>query len=57
MIFTVEMVIEVHERIIATTGGLEGIKDIAILDFVIDSIIQPTKDKRITCFQYCHIKE
>ena len=29
MIFTVEVIIEVHKRIIATSGGRDGIKDIA----------------------------
>ncbi len=29
MIFTVELIIEVHERIIATKGGTKGFKDIA----------------------------
>jgi len=47
MIFTVELVIEVHERIIATTGGLKGIKDIALLDSAINSIYQTFDSKEL----------
>ena len=31
MIFTAEIIIEVHKRIIATSGGKDGIKDFALL--------------------------
>lgn len=45
MIFSVEIVIEVHQRIIATSGGKEGIKDIALLDSAISSIYQTYDSK------------
>jgi hypothetical protein len=32
MIFTVELIIEVHKRIIATSGWKDGVKDTALLD-------------------------
>lgn len=55
--FIVELVIEVHERIIATTGGLKGIKDIALLYSAIKSIIQPIKEQGNNYYNICHIKE
>lgn len=47
MIFSVEIVIEVHQRIIATSGGKEGIKDIALLDSAISSIYQTYDSKEL----------
>lgn len=40
MIFTVAMIIAVHERIIATSGGEQGIRDIALIDSTLNSIYQ-----------------
>ena len=40
MIFTAGLVIEVHKRIIATSGGKTGIKDFAMLDSAVSSIYQ-----------------
>ncbi len=46
MIFTVDMIIAVHERLIATSGGKQGIRDITLIDSAISSIYQTydTKD-------------
>ena len=45
MRFTADMVIEVHKRIIATSGGEEGIKDFSLLDSAVNSIYQTYDSK------------
>ncbi len=47
MIFTAEIVIEVHKRIIATSGGEDGIKDFALLDSAVSSIYQTYDNKEL----------
>lgn len=47
MIFTVDIIIEVHKRIISTSGGTEGIKDIALLDSAVNSIYQTYDAKEL----------
>jgi prophage maintenance system killer protein len=39
--------IEVHKRIIATSGGKDGTKDIALLDSVVSSIYQTYDSKEL----------
>jgi prophage maintenance system killer protein len=45
MIFSVEIVIRIHDRLIETSGGTKGIKDIDLLDFAINSIYQTYDSK------------
>jgi death on curing protein len=47
MIFTVEMVIAVHERLIETSGGEPGIKDVTLIDSAISSIYQTFDGKEL----------
>lgn len=47
MIFTVAMIIAVHERIIATSGGEQGIRDIALIDSALNSIYQTFEEKEL----------
>lgn len=47
MIFTVAMIITVHERIIATSGGEQGIKDITLIDSALNSIYQTFEKKEL----------
>jgi death on curing protein len=47
MIFTVDLIIEVHKRIIATSGGKDGIKDTALLDSAVSSIYQTYDSKEL----------
>jgi death on curing protein len=47
MILTVSMVIAVHERLIETSGGERGIKDINLIDSAIGSIYQTFDGKEL----------
>lgn len=47
MILTVDTIIEVHKRMIATSGGSEGIKDIALIDSAVSSIYQTYDSKEL----------
>ena len=47
MIFTADIVIEVHKRIIATSEGIAGIKDLALLDSAVSSISQTYDNKEL----------
>lgn len=47
MILSVEMVVEVHKRIIATTGGTAGIRDIGLLDSAVNSVYQTYDAKEL----------
>ncbi len=40
MIFNVAMIIAVHERLIETSGGEHGIKDVTLIDSAVSSIYQ-----------------
>ena len=47
MIFSVEIVIRIHDRLIETSGGKKGIKDINLLDSAINSIYQAYDSKEL----------
>ena len=47
MIFSVEIVIRIHDRLIETSGGKKGIKDINLLDSAINSIYQTYDSKEL----------
>jgi len=47
MIFTVAMIVAVHERIISTSGGEQGIKDITLIDSALNSIYQTFDEKEL----------
>ncbi|GEM_PF-1566113 len=40
MIFDKDILIEIHQRIIETTGGTSGLKDLGLLDSAVSSIYQ-----------------
>jgi death on curing protein len=40
MIFTATMIIAVHERLIETSGGEQGIRDVTLIDSAVSSIYQ-----------------
>ena len=45
MIFTVDMIISVHERLIETSGGEQGVRDVTLIDSAISSIYQTYDSK------------
>jgi death-on-curing protein len=45
MIFTVDMIIAVHERLIQTSGGEQGVRDVTLIDSAIRSIYQTFDSK------------
>lgn len=45
MIFTVDMIIAVHERLIETSGGEQGVRDVTLIDSAISSIYQTYDSK------------
>jgi len=45
MIFTVDMIIAVHERLIETSGGELGVRDITLIDSALSSIYQTYDSK------------
>jgi death-on-curing protein len=47
MIFSVKIVIRIHDRLIETSGGEKGIKDINLLDSAINSIYQTYDSKEL----------
>ncbi len=47
MIFTVRFVVDVHKRLIETSGGLDGIKDIALLESAVNAIYQTFESKEL----------
>ncbi|MDA3931869.1 MAG: type II toxin-antitoxin system death-on-curing family toxin [Tenericutes bacterium] len=47
MIFTKELVIKIHKRIIETSGGALGLKDIGLLDSAVSSIYQTYDSKEL----------
>lgn len=47
MIFTVRFVTEVHKRLIETSGGLDGVKDIALLESAVNTIYQTFESKEL----------
>jgi|SRR5690554_1482391 len=47
MIITIDIVIEIHKRIISTSGGIEGVRDLTLLDSAISSIYQTYNSKEL----------
>lgn len=47
MIFTARFVIEVHKRLIETSGGLDGIRDITLLESAVNTIYQTFESKEL----------
>ena len=45
MIFTVDMIIAVHERLIETSGGEQGVRDVTLIDSALSSIYQTYDSK------------
>ena len=47
MIYTAEIVIHMHKRLIETSGGIDGIKNFALLDSAVNSIYQTFDGKEL----------
>ena len=47
MIFTVAMIIAVHERLIQTSGGNHGIRDVTLIDSAVSSLYQTYNGKNL----------